>query len=212
MTQGNHSRTAGALPRVRGDGGAVITEVAKVAFSELGYHGVSIRDIAKRSEMSLSALYYYYSNKHDLLKSILSDGIEDYRRILDRRLGAAGEGPVAQFDALTSGLIEYRATHQIESRLMLTELRYLEPWAQDELTKPQRDATKKMASVIEEGRAAGVFDTPYPDEARRAVWAMCNSIAQWYDPQGRLPLDEIVTRSLYLAHTLVGYRDSVDAV
>ncbi|QSE90798.1 TetR family transcriptional regulator [Rhodococcus pseudokoreensis] len=190
----------------------MITEVAKTAFAELGYHGLSIRDIAKRTDMSLSALYYYYANKHDLLKSILSEGIDDYRRILDRRLSGAAEGPVAQFDALTSGLIEYRATHQIESRLMLTELRYLEPSAQEELTKPQRDATIKMASVIEAGREMGVFDTPYPDEARRAVWAMCNSIAQWYDPQGELSLDEVVKRCLHCAHSLVGYHGGGNVV
>jgi len=51
-----------------------------------------------------------------------------------------------------------------------------------------------------------VFLTPYPDEARRAVIAMCNAVAQWFRPDGELTLDELVDRHVALALTVVEYR------
>ncbi|QOX65761.1 TetR/AcrR family transcriptional regulator [Anoxybacterium hadale] len=39
-------------------------------FSEKGYHGTSMRDIAERSECSLPMLYYYYKNKADLFYEV----------------------------------------------------------------------------------------------------------------------------------------------
>lgn len=205
----NRRATGNSPAPRRGEGWATITSVAKQAFDELGYHGVSIRDIAQRAGMSLSALYYYYDSKHDLLLAILERGIEDYDRILQKRTATAGSGPVARFDALVSGLLEYRATHRVESRLMLTELKYLDAPAREKLTQPQRLATKHLATAIADARAAGLFTTEYPDEARRAVWSVCNAIATWYDPDGPLSLDEIIRRNMHLAHLLVGYTEAL---
>jgi len=39
-------------------------------FSENGYHGTSMRDIASSSECSLPMLYYYYKNKEDLFYEV----------------------------------------------------------------------------------------------------------------------------------------------
>ncbi|MDF2855363.1 MAG: hypothetical protein K0Q87_1214 [Neobacillus sp.] len=39
-------------------------------FSEKGYHGTSMRDIAESSECSLPMLYYYYKNKVDLFYEV----------------------------------------------------------------------------------------------------------------------------------------------
>jgi hypothetical protein len=60
--------------------------------------------------------------------------------------------------------------------------------------------------VIERGAAEGVFLTPYPDDARRAVISMCNAIAQWYRPDGEVSPDELVERYLSLALAVVEYR------
>ncbi len=40
-------------------------------FSEKGFYGTSIRDIAKAANCSLPMLYYYYNNKNDLFEEIV---------------------------------------------------------------------------------------------------------------------------------------------
>ncbi|MFF1901351.1 hypothetical protein [Streptomyces sp. NPDC058206] len=56
------------------------------------------------------------------------------------------------------------------------------------------------------GGPHGLHQTEYPDNARRAVIAMCNAIAQWYRPGGPVTEDELVERYVSLALTVVEYR------
>ncbi|MBA1334673.1 MAG: Transcriptional regulator, AcrR family [Firmicutes bacterium] len=48
-----------------------IMEKAVALFSEKGYHGTSIREIAAAAECSLPMLYYYFKNKNDLYEEIV---------------------------------------------------------------------------------------------------------------------------------------------
>ena len=51
-----------------------ILEVAARLFSEKGYSGVSIRDIAQDCGMTNAALYYHFKNKDDLYLAVLRTG------------------------------------------------------------------------------------------------------------------------------------------
>lgn len=53
-----------------------ILEVAARLFSEKGYSGVSIRDIAQNCGMTNAALYYHFKNKDDLYLAVLRSGHE----------------------------------------------------------------------------------------------------------------------------------------
>jgi AcrR family transcriptional regulator len=50
-------------------------------FSEKGFHGTSIRDIARLADCSLPMLYYYYNNKNDLFEEIV---YKEFLLIIDR--------------------------------------------------------------------------------------------------------------------------------
>ena len=67
-----------------------IIDAAREEFVEQGYGAASIRDIAQRCGMSMSALYHYYPGKQDLLKAILDEGVEAYFDACERALAAAG--------------------------------------------------------------------------------------------------------------------------
>jgi hypothetical protein len=67
-------------------------------------------------------------------------------------------------------------------------------------------ASQQFRDVIDGGIAEGIFLTPYPEDARRAVIAMCNAISQWYDAAGPLDVEDLVGRYVSLALTLVEYR------
>ena len=48
---------------------AQIARVSAEAFSELGYHGVSMEDIAGRVGVTAASLYRHYSGKYDLFQA-----------------------------------------------------------------------------------------------------------------------------------------------
>jgi AcrR family transcriptional regulator len=50
-----------------------IIEAATKFFALKGYHGTSIRDIAKEAEISVATLYYYAKNKDDLYRKVFEE-------------------------------------------------------------------------------------------------------------------------------------------
>lgn len=59
-----------------------IKEVAVEHFNSNGYHGTTIRNIAKDVNCSLPMIYYYYNNKKELFDEIIK---KDYFDLLKRR-------------------------------------------------------------------------------------------------------------------------------
>ena len=60
-----------------------ILSTALTLFSENGYEKTSIRDIARRADMSLGLLYNYFASKEQLLQAIVQEGIETLQQALD---------------------------------------------------------------------------------------------------------------------------------
>lgn len=176
----------------RGAGHDAITKAAREVFAEHGYHGASIRDIAKRAGLSLSALYYWYPSKQHLLAAIIEDSDRDYHTRCDKALRAAGDDPVARLRALVRATVEYRVERQIESNITIREARNLEPESKAHLTKQARTATKTWADVINDGVTRGAFRCAHPDDARRTIIAACNAIARWYKPNGELAVADLI--------------------
>mgnify|MGYP000901787159 FL=1 len=59
-----------------------IKEVAVEYFNNSGYHGTTIRSIAKDVKCSLPMIYYYYENKKELFDEIIK---KDYFDLLKRQ-------------------------------------------------------------------------------------------------------------------------------
>ncbi|WP_128376519.1 TetR/AcrR family transcriptional regulator [Streptomyces cavernae] len=203
--------TADRSSATRGNGLTAIMQSARDIFAERGYHGASIRDIAKGAGLSLSVLYYYHSGKQELLHALLEDALADYLRGCEQELAKAGDDPVARLSAFVRATVDYRVRRQVESNLSLREIRHLDPELLEQFVE-QRDAVPRLLrQVIDDGVARGVFGTPYPDEAQRAILAMCNAIAQWYQPSGPLGVDELVERYVQLALAVVGHQPAAPA-
>jgi AcrR family transcriptional regulator len=183
-----------------------IIDAARQEFAERGFAAVSIRDIAARAGMSMSALYHYYPGKQDLLWAILEDGVDAYSRACSEALAVAADDPAARLAAMVTATVRFRVEHPAKSSIPLTEERSLSAENAEQYRRRLAESTALWQSIVEAGVAAGVFRTPYPDDARRGVLAMCNAISQWYRPDGQLAPAELVRRYVALALTLVEYR------
>src|ERR1700755_164201 len=54
-----------------------ILEAARELFTERGYAGTSIRDIAERLSMTKAALYYHSQNKQDVLAALVEPWLRE---------------------------------------------------------------------------------------------------------------------------------------
>ena len=196
----------GTGPPPRGGGRDAITAAARESFAERGYHGTSIRDIARRAGLSLSALYYWHPSKQHLLTALIEESTHDYFQRCDDALRGTGDDPVDRLDALVRVTVEYRVARQVESNISTLEWRNLEPENRERLEGLRRSATRLWADIIADGVARGAFHIQHPDDARRAIVAACNAIAQWYEPGGDITLPQLAERYAAIALRIVDHR------
>lgn len=188
----------------RGRGSDALSVSAREIFAERGYHGTSIRDIAKRAGLSLSALYYWHSSKQELFARLMEDSVTDYLRTCDGALAGCGDDPRARLDAVVRATVDYRVRRRVESTVAAREIRNLEPRHAKRLSDLRASIKRLFCDVIEGGVRAGTFDCAHPDEARRAIQAACNTIPQWYDPDGDVSPTELSERYVTIARRIVG--------
>jgi AcrR family transcriptional regulator len=183
-----------------------IIDAARQEFAERGFAAVSIRDIAARAGMSMSALYHYYPGKQDLLWAILEEGVNAYTATCEAALSKVGDDPAERLEAMVTASVDFRVEHPAKSSIPMTEERSLSEENAAAYRRRLAESTARWQSIVEAGVQAGLFHTPYPDDARRGIIAMCNAVSQWYRPDGPLTRDELVERYVYLALTLVEFR------
>lgn len=118
---------------------AQIARAAAEAFSEHGYHGVSMEAIAARVGISAAALYRHYAGKYELFRGAvlglggqLVDGTADLHGPSDLD-GADDEDARQQFDALVGALVDVALANRTSGGLYRWEGRYLDDADQAEL-------------------------------------------------------------------------------
>jgi AcrR family transcriptional regulator len=191
---------------MRPAGQTALLEAARQEFAERGFGSASIRNIAQRAGMSLSAMYHYYSGKQELLHALLDEGMDRYTAYVSAELERVGDTPHDRLGAVVAATTRFRGEHATRSNILLLEERSLEGERLAEYGRRQAQATNYFRDPIDAGVASGEFHTRYPEEARRAVIAMCNAVSQWYRPDGPLGLEALIDRHVDLALILVEYR------
>lgn len=120
------ARTAGehGIRRRPKDRKAQIARASAEAFSELGYHGVSMESIASRVGISAAALYRHYSSKYELFRgAVLNLG----QQLVDctAEIDVDGAQPQQVLDGLVSALIDTAMANRAAGGLYRWEARYL---------------------------------------------------------------------------------------
>lgn len=180
-------------------GQRAILAAAVEAFSELGYHQTSMRDITRRAGVSVSHLYYYFPSKLDLLYDIMRVGIGDLIDEMLAERARAGADPAARFAAMLHVHARFHAQRAALALIGNTELRSLDAPRRAAIIA-QRDAVGTLfLDEVRAGLAAGVFDVPWPREAVRAVLDSCTAIAGWYRADGPSTPDAIADRFVRIA-------------
>lgn len=73
---------------------ARIKEIAVDHFNQAGYHGATIRNIAKDVSCSLPMVYYYYNSKQELFHEIIK---KDFFEILNRHAKQIKSNDIVEF-------------------------------------------------------------------------------------------------------------------
>ncbi|MFC6880689.1 MULTISPECIES: TetR/AcrR family transcriptional regulator [Actinomadura] len=95
-----------------------IQEVARELFAKQGVQRTSLQDIADRLGITKPALYYHFSSREELVRSIVQPILDEEKAFL------AGQEALAEVKprALLEGYFDFHYRHRKEIVLMLSEL------------------------------------------------------------------------------------------
>ena len=86
LKQDNHSVKLSRREREKEAHRQEILTVAIKVFSEKGYNAATLDEIAQKAEFSKGALYLYFSNKEDILNTILKDAMDRWYTCLQQTI------------------------------------------------------------------------------------------------------------------------------
>lgn len=79
-----------------------ILDAARRVFGELGYEVATVRDIIRRTNLSVGAFYNYYRSKEEVYEALSDDGARRFRPILQAQYEAACDFPSYIRGAITA--------------------------------------------------------------------------------------------------------------
>ncbi|MFB6837003.1 helix-turn-helix domain-containing protein [Streptomyces sp. NPDC056361] len=175
-----------------------VLTAALAEFVRAGYHGTSVRDIARAAGLSVSGLYHYHSSKQDMLQSILHLTMSD---LLERSSAARDEGsdPVERFTLLVEHLVLWHTYRRTLGFVGASEMRSLEPRNRHEIAAMRIAQQRMVEREVEAAVHLGRFTTLHPHEATRAVVTMCVAIPSWYQVDGPLSPEQIAAQYIEFA-------------
>jgi AcrR family transcriptional regulator len=172
--------------RSRTDTRARIQQIAVELFTEHGYEGTSLREIAEQLGVTKAALYYHFKSKENIILSL----VQDYQAQMDALIGWAREHPGS---AATRREILTRYMHIVAERSQVFRMLHQNQAALNTMAEALR--TLKNAPLRLADQLAG------PDaslrERARAMMALGSMSVGWMNLCDQVPdraeLSEIVS-------------------
>ena len=181
-------------------------------FAEKGYHSTTMRDISRETRVSLAGLYYYCKSKDELL-FLIQDNC--FGRVLDRleeRLKETSQ-PVEKLRLVIENHLSFFAANMAEMKVLSHEADSLAGEMRAHVSGKKQQYTKLVRRILSE-----VQSQQTPGDARSkidltvatyALFGMMNWIYNWFDPGGKLSVNDLVDNvtRLFLSGFLAGTPD-----
>lgn len=186
----------------------VLVAAAVENFTTLGYHGTSMRDVARTAGVTVASIYHHFASKQEILQHVMITTITDVlgatRRAVDEAVAAGRTSPTERLEALVDAWMIFHTTRQADALIGASEIRSLDESGRAVVVGYRDEQEALFRSIIDDGVSSGAFATSYPREAARAIIEMGYSVSSWYRLGGELSPEEMSVRYRELARGTVG--------
>jgi AcrR family transcriptional regulator len=135
-------QTAGKREQTKLANRRAILDAAREVFGEMGYETATVRDIIRRTNLSVGAFYNYYRSKEEVYEALADDGARRFRPILQAQYEKATD-----FQSYIRGAIEAYYNFIVEE-----EDAGQRPSAPDHRHPHVRTETPEMQAVFDQVR------------------------------------------------------------
>jgi len=159
-----------------------LLEVAVAVFTERGYDGTSMEDLAHASGLSKSSLYHHIDGKEQLLRLALERAVEPLFAVTREPRAVSGPA-IARLEYVVRREVEVLADRLPYVALLLrvhgnTEV---ERWALEQRRAFDKIVSALVAEAADQGDVRVDLD---PAVVTRLLFGMINSLVEWYRPDG----------------------------
>jgi AcrR family transcriptional regulator len=171
--------TAARRGRPGHDLDAVLLVAAKT-FTERGYDGTSMEDLARRLGVTKAAIYHHVSGKDELLRLATDRALDGLTAVVDE--ASAIDGPAIE-------RLEHAVRRSVE--LLVEELPFVTLLLRVRGNTPvekraiarRREIDHALAALVAKAEAEGDVRTDVdPELAARLLFGTVNSLVEWYRP------------------------------
>jgi len=180
-----------------------ILEAAITVFSEKGYAGSSLQDVADMVGLLKGSLYHYISSKESLLFRIFQEAHEQARAVQEE-IDARRLAPDERLRTYVESLTLWYLANLARSRLYFTEWRYLTGEERETVRGQRREFERYLRGIITEATEAGLA-RPGLDVRLTSFYILSavNTVPIWYRPAGPSSPEQIAEQVAELAHATV---------
>ncbi len=167
-----HPRT-----RIQQKNSEAILEAALDVFSQHGFRGATLDQIAERAGLSKPNLLYYFASKEAIYETLLSGLMHRWLDPL-QKMDAKGE-PVAEILAYTRRKLEMSRDFPRESRLFANEILQGAPRIIASLSGELRDLVQEKTPVLQNWMDEGRIARLHPVHLIFSIWALTQHYADF---------------------------------
>jgi len=183
----------------------ILRNAARI-FAEKNYHSTTMRDISRATNVSLAGLYHYCKSKEELLYLIQDNCFGRVLESLERRLRGVDD-PLTKLRIFIENHLSFFAANMAEMKVLSHEAESLAGDLHLHVSGKKDKYTKLARRILKEIQQQQKVE-PQVDltVATYALFGMMNWIYNWYDPQGKLKVNELVgnVTRLFLSGLVAG--------
>ena len=192
----------------------ILRNAARI-FAEKGYHSTSMRDISRETGVSLAGLYYYCRSKEELLFLIQDNCFGRVLERLEQRLEET-TGGIEKLRLVIENHLSFFAANMAEMKVLSHEADSLAGEMYEHVAGKKQQYTslvRRILSEVQQAEAQGLEKIDLT-VATYALFGMMNWIYNWYDPRGKLSVNDLVDNitRLFLNGFLAGTMSGTQAL
>jgi AcrR family transcriptional regulator len=202
----DRSATRAALPPSASADGTRrrILESALRLFAVQGFHGSSMRELAKLVEIQPSALYVHFPSKEHVLAELARVGHEAHHAALRAAMLDAGSDPTKQLRVLVAANARIHATYPHLAIVVNDEMSALSAELAGPALALRKQALELLLDILRRGVAMRRFSTSRVEIVAAAIGAMGMRIPYWYSPALGIDVEELAQTQAELAARMLG--------
>ena len=145
-----------------------VFESAAPLFSNRGFDGVSVDDIARDAGVNKAMIYYHFADKLALYRAVLADGLSKMGATVSE-IAASTDPPADKLDRFIVAFVRMTETRPWMPALMLREIAEGAPRLDVDTMSHMRVVIASFASILAQGQQTGVFRQVHPILAYESV-------------------------------------------